>query len=128
MLRLTIVCSASTTLAPTTMGSLARCGWAPGPPLPVMRMSQRSAAASKGPGLVTMWPTGMPGLLWMGGNGIPGEFSEQAVLEHLARAATAFLGRLEDEVHGALEVALLAQHLGRTQQHGGVSVVAAGVH
>ena len=59
---------------------------------------------------------------------VAGEFIEQPVVDHLARAAAAFFGGLEDEVHGALEVALLAQHLGRAQQHRGVAVMATGMH
>ena len=68
------------------------------------------------------------GLVVDGEDRVAGEFLEQPVLDHLARAAAAFLGRLEDEVHGALEVALLAQHLGGAQQHRGVAVMAAGMH
>ena len=43
-------------------------------------------------------------------------------------AAAAFLGRLEDEVGGAVEVARLGEVARRAEQHGGVAVVAAGVH
>ena len=63
MLRLTIVCNASTISAPTTNGSMPRCGCAAWVPCPVMRMSQRSEAASNGPALAAICPTGMPGLL-----------------------------------------------------------------
>src|SRR5262249_5602692 len=42
--------------------------------------------------------------------------------------APALLRRLEDEVHGALEVAGLRQVFGGAQQHGGVAVMAAGMH
>jgi hypothetical protein len=59
---------------------------------------------------------------------VAGEFLEQAVLDHRLAAATAFLRGLEDEVHGALEVAALAQHLGRAEQHRGVAIMAAGMH
>jgi hypothetical protein len=38
------------------------------------------------------------------------------------------LGRLEDEAHGAVEVAPRGQQLCRAQQHGHVAVVPAGVH
>ncbi len=53
---------------------------------------------------------------------------EQAVRDHLARPAAALFGRLEDAHHRALEVARLRQMLRRCQQHGGVAIVAAGVH
>ena len=57
-----------------------------------------------------------------------GNFSNRPSSIIARAAAAALLGRLEDEVHGALEVALLAQHLGRAQQHGGMAVMAAGMH
>ncbi len=53
---------------------------------------------------------------------------EQAVGDHRLRAAQAFLGRLEDEVHRAVEVARLRQIARRAQQHRGVAVMTAGVH
>ncbi len=53
---------------------------------------------------------------------------EQAVLDHLARAAAALFGRLEDAHHRAVEIARAGQELRCRQQHGGVAVVAAGVH
>ena len=56
------------------------------------------------------------------------EALEQAVVDHHPAAATALLGRLEDQVDGAVEVAGLGQVAGGTQQHGGVPVMAAGVH
>ncbi len=56
------------------------------------------------------------------------EAVHHAVLDHLAAAAAAFLGGLEDHHGGAVEVAGLGQVLGRAQQHGGVAVMAAGVH
>ena len=62
-------------------------------------------------------------------HGITGKAVEQAVLHHGARAGVAaFLGRLEDEHHGAVEVAVRGQVLRRAQQHGGVPVMAAAVH
>jgi hypothetical protein len=61
-------------------------------------------------------------------DGIAGETLEQPVLQHFQCAADAFLGRLEDEVDGAVEVAGFRQVFGGTQQHGRVAVVAAGVH
>jgi hypothetical protein len=61
-------------------------------------------------------------------NGIARKFLEQAVLDHGLGAAQALLGRLEDEMHAAVEVARLGQVARRAEQHGGVPVVAAGVH
>ena len=59
---------------------------------------------------------------------VAGKALEQAVLEHGARAAQALLGRLEDEVHCAVESPGGGEVARRAQQHGGVAVVAAGVH
>lgn len=56
------------------------------------------------------------------------ETIHEAVPDHLAAAAAGFLGRLEDDDDGAGEVAGLGQIGGSTQQHGGVAVMAAGVH
>ena len=53
---------------------------------------------------------------------------EQAVFHHLARAAAVLFGGLEDQVHGAFKAAGARQLLRGAQQHGGVAVVAAGVH
>src|SRR5215475_7039375 len=43
-------------------------------------------------------------------------------------AGTAFFGGLKDDDGGAVEVARLAQVFGGAQQHGGVPIVAAGMH
>ncbi len=61
-------------------------------------------------------------------DGLHRELLEQAVADHLARAAAAFFGRLEDEVHGAIEVAVPGQVPGGGEQHRSVAVVAACVH
>src|SRR3984893_18294323 len=53
---------------------------------------------------------------------------EQAILDHLARTAAAFLGRLKDQVNGAVEIAVTGQVFGGGQQHGDVTIMAAGVH
>ncbi|MPM26106.1 hypothetical protein SDC9_72607 [bioreactor metagenome] len=57
-----------------------------------------------------------------------GVLLEQAVLDHLARAAAALFRGLEDQVDGAVEIAVLGEILRRRQQHRRVTVVAAGVH
>jgi hypothetical protein len=56
------------------------------------------------------------------------EALEQIIVEHGERAADAFLAGLEDEVHRAIELARLGQIARRAEQHGGVSVMPAGVH
>ncbi len=59
---------------------------------------------------------------------IDGEAVEEPVRDHCLGASAAFLSRLEDEHHGAIEFAVLGQMLGRAEQHRGVSVVAARMH
>ena len=59
---------------------------------------------------------------------VDAEALHHAFLDHLVAAAAAFLGRLEDDRHRAREVPRLGEIFRRTQQHGGVAVMAAGVH
>ena len=61
-------------------------------------------------------------------HGLHGELFEQAVLDHAACAAAGFFGGLEDDVHDPVEIAVLRQVPCGRQQHGGVAVMAAGVH
>ena len=56
------------------------------------------------------------------------EAIEQTLLHHHPATAFVFLGGLEDQHHGAVEAAGFGQVTGRPQQHGGVAVMAAGVH
>jgi hypothetical protein len=56
------------------------------------------------------------------------EALHHAVLDHLTPAAAAFFGRLEDQDGRSVEVAGLGQVAGCAQQHGCVSVMAAGMH
>ncbi len=58
---------------------------------------------------------------------VAGEFVEQAVLDHRPRAAKTFLGGLEDEVHGAVEIAGFREVARGAEQHGGMAVMAAAV-
>ena len=58
---------------------------------------------------------------------VAGKLFEQPVLDHGARAAKAFFGRLEDEMHGAVEIAGLGEIARGAEQHGGVAVMAAAV-
>ena len=57
-----------------------------------------------------------------------GEALHHAVLDHLVAAAAAFLRRLEDDRDRAGEIARLGEIFGSAEQHGGVAVMAAGVH
>ena len=57
-----------------------------------------------------------------------GELVEQAVFDHFTGTATTFFGGLENQIDGAVKVAVFGKILGCGQQHGGVAVVAAGVH
>ena len=57
-----------------------------------------------------------------------GETLHQPVPDHLAPAAAAFLGGLEDHHGGAVEIPRLGQVFGGAQKHGGMAVMAAGMH
>ena len=59
---------------------------------------------------------------------VAGEFLEQPVIHHDPGAAEILLGRLEDQVHGAVEILPLGDDRGRPEQHGGMPVMAAGMH
>lgn len=61
-------------------------------------------------------------------NLIEGKALHQPIVEHGECPPAPFLGRLEDEAHGAVETALTCQQLCRAEQHGGVAVMAAGMH
>ena len=127
MLRETIDCNAVPKWQATRMGSMPCCGCAPCAPLPVIVMSKNAPPAARA------WAGDEPadrqaGPVVHAVDEIAGETLEQAVLQHLQRTANAFLGRLEDEVDGAVEVAGLRQVLRRAEQHGGVAVMAAGMH
>ena len=60
--------------------------------------------------------------------GLHGELVKQPIFDHFAGAATAFFGRLKDQVNGAVKVSIFRQMFGGRQQHGGVTIVATGVH
>jgi len=53
---------------------------------------------------------------------------EQPLVHHHLAAAAVLLGRLENEMHGAVEVAGFGKVAGGAEQHGRVAVMAAGVH
>src|SRR5260370_7697777 len=54
---------------------------------------------------------------------VTGKFLEQSVLDHGAGAAEAFFGRLEDEMHGAVEIPGLREVAPGPQHHGGAPVM-----
>src|SRR5690606_10125427 len=56
------------------------------------------------------------------------ETLEEAFLHHGATTALIFFGGLENKYHRTAEVRILCQLTRRTQKHGGVAVMAAGVH
>ncbi len=59
---------------------------------------------------------------------LDGEAGKQPVLDHDAAAALVLLGRLEDEIDGAGEIAGFGEIARRAQQHRRVPVMAAGMH
>ncbi|QTK82611.1 Hypothetical protein AT6N2_L1918 [Agrobacterium tumefaciens] len=59
---------------------------------------------------------------------IAGKKVEQPILDHFFRAAPAFFGWLENEMHGAGKITGLGEVTCRTKQHGGVAIMAAGMH
>ena len=61
-------------------------------------------------------------------NPVARETFEQAIFQHGQRAAGAFLTGLEDEVDRAVKIAVLGEVFGGAEQHGGVAVMAAGMH
>ncbi|MCY1407004.1 hypothetical protein D9M68_505190 [compost metagenome] len=65
-----------------------------------------------------------------GEQGVAGEQAEHALVEHAPGAGTAvtFLGGLEEQMQGAAPAAFAGQFAGRRQEHGGMPVMAAGVH
>ena len=53
---------------------------------------------------------------------------EQSILDHLASTAATFFGRLEDQVHRTVEIAMSGQVLGGRKQHGRMPVMTTRVH
>ena len=56
------------------------------------------------------------------------ETVEEPVIDHRLCPCAPLLSRLEDQDHGAVEIPRLGQIFGGPQQHGGVPVMAAGMH
>ena len=61
-------------------------------------------------------------------NLIAREFGEEAFIDHGMRAATAFLGGLEDEVNRAVKIGIVFEIFRGAEQHRGMAIMAAGVH
>ena len=128
MLRETIDCSACRDGRRPAPDRCSCCGCAPCAPLPVMMMSKNAPPAARDARAGDELAHRQAGTVVHAVDRVAGKTLEQPVLQHLQRAAEAFLGRLEDEVHRAVEVARLRQVFRRAQQHRGVAVMAAGVH
>ena len=65
----------------------------------------------------------------MQGEGRVGQWIDQAIIQHEARAMMAFLAGLEHELNGASQlIAFGAQHLSRADEHRDVGIVTACVH
>ena len=58
-------------------------------------------------------------------DGIHWKKAKEAVIDHFFGAALAFFGRLEYDVHGTVEIAVLCKITSGRQQHGRVPIVAA---
>ncbi len=121
-------CAATTICAPTSTGSMQVWGREAWPPLPCTVMVTRSAAASTGPGTTRALAQRQLGVVVQRIDGIAGEAVEQPFLHHHPAAAAAFLGRLEDEVDGAVEVPRLGKVPRGAEQHRRVPVMPAGMH
>ncbi len=61
-------------------------------------------------------------------HGFAGKLCEEALVHHHLAAGDILFGRLEDEMHGTVEVLRLCQILRSAQQHDGVTVMAATMH
>jgi hypothetical protein len=59
---------------------------------------------------------------------ITGKTLEQPLLDHALGPADVFFSRLKNQVHRAVKILHLGQVTRRTEQHGGVPIMATGVH
>jgi len=60
--------------------------------------------------------------------GIAGKLLEQAIVDHALCARPSFFGRLKNKVHGAVKLPRFGQIARGSEQHGGVTIMTAGVH
>jgi hypothetical protein len=123
-----IVCSAPTICEPMTIGSIVLCGWAAWPPRPSMVMVNSSVEAMIGPDAAAELADRHARHIVHAVDFLDGETLHHAVLDHLVAAGAAFFGRLEDHGDRAFEIAGLGKIFCSAQKHGGVAVMAAGVH
>ena len=128
LLRVMMVWNACTIWQATGTGSMPLCGIAACAPLPRMVILNSLLEANTGPGFDRKLARRQARPVVNAEDGFHRKELEQAILDHLARTAAAFLGRLEHQVDGAIEIAVRGQVFGGGQQHRGVAVVAAGVH
>ena len=128
LLRLMMVWNACTIWHAIGTGSMPLCGIAACEPLPRIVIRNSLLEANAGPRLERELADLHARPVVRAEDRLHRELLEQAVLDHLARAAAAFLGGLEDQVDGAVVVAVLGEVLGGGEQHRGVAVVAARVH
>ena len=128
--RVAMVCSARPISKATGMGSTAWCGMEAWPPLPLMVIVQVSAEAIAVPGRADDRAGAEIGNYMECEGGIGFRIGvEQPVLDHPERAVMAFLARLEHELDGAGElVAPAVKDMRGLHQHGGVRIMAAGMH
>ena len=97
-------------------------------PLPVATISKMSNAPISGPTRVAIVPSGIQRPVVHSVHGAHRKSLEEAFFDHHPAAALVLLGRLENEIDGAVEVALPRERRGRAQQHRRVAVMAARVH
>ena len=128
LLRVMMVWKACTIWQATGTGSTPRCGIAACEPLPWIVMRNSLLLANTGPVFSANWPTFSPGQLCAPNTASIGKRSNRPSLIIPRAPPPAFLGRLEDQVHRAVEGPVLREMLGGRKQHGRVAVVAAGVH
>ena len=73
-------------------------------------------------------PTGDAGHIVHAVNGLNGKFFKQALLDHTASAARAFLCRLEDQMDGAGEIPRLGKVFRGAEKHRHVAVMTTAMH
>ncbi|EPX86365.1 hypothetical protein ruthe_01180 [Rubellimicrobium thermophilum DSM 16684] len=110
------------------MGSTTSCGLAASSPLSFHDDLELIGGGEELPGADGKAADGAAGPVVQAIDLLDAPAVHQPVGAHLAAAAATLLGRLEDDHDGAVEGARLAQVFRGAQQHGGMSVMAAGMH
>ena len=114
--------------APTNTLSIARCGRAAWPPRPSMSIADIVGRRHDRTRPDRELPDRQAGEIVHTVDLADAEALHQPVVEHGLGAGAALFGRLEDHHRGAGEIARLGEIARGAEQHGGVAVVAAGVH